>query len=168
MRRKSCIAFIIIIIIAASFIGIYKWDNGKITKIDKNQVSESINENIRMEIESVQDENKYLAIKGWIIEKGVTHEYFNWVAGEGKNVYINNQIVLIDKDNIIVGFSTVSESRPDINEKINDGIDYQRCGVNALIKRSKLQKGKSYTIGILKTDLDGKKTLVMSDKEIVI
>jgi hypothetical protein len=168
MKFKSIIALSVSVIIAFVFIGIYKLDNTKIQKLDLKQVTEDEIDNVVIKIENVVHTEEYIQIDGWSIDKGMTNEYFNWVTGKDNSVYNNNKVVLRNEENELLGIQTVSKERKDINDKIKDGIDYKKCGVEALVKCSKLKKGEVYKIGILVITLDGKEKLVMSDEEIRI
>jgi hypothetical protein len=166
MRLKSIIAVVISVIIAFLFIGIYKWDNSKMERLDLKQISEESTENISIKVENIDYGDKYIKVTGWAIEKGTVHEYFNWVTGEDKSVYNNNKVVLQNEESELLGLNTVSTERKDVSDAANDGIDYKRCGVEAVIDRNKIKMGEVYKIGILVTTLDGEKKLVMSNEEI--
>lgn len=166
MKKQSIVVLGVSILIAIMFVGVYTWDNTKTEKININDVTENNMENIKVEIDSVQDRGDNYLVSGWAIEEGVTHEYFNWVCGKGESVYINNKIVLIDSNDNILGFNTVSQQRDDITSKINDGIDYKKCGINAVIDKKVLEEGNTYTIGVILTTVEDEEILVRTDKEI--
>lgn len=167
MKKKSIIAFFICIILTLAFIFVYISDNSKIKKITISDLN-TTNSDVKIKIENASINENYLQVSGWAIEKGKTYDYFNWVNGHGNGVYNNNIVVLKDNDGILYSINTASLPRPDVNECINDNIDYRNCGIHAVINVSKLNKNQTYKIGVILTDLDGNKNLVMSDKEITI
>lgn len=168
MKRNSVIAFVSCAIIATIFIGTYVWDNTRVKKIASDDVVESLDNNIAMNIENVDIGEKNIKIEGWALEKDKMYDYVNWTSGPAKSVYNNNEIILEDEDGNLFKVNTVSKKRPDINESMGNKVDYKNCGVEALISKSKLNKKSTYKIGIKLTTLSGRKIISMSDKEITI
>ena len=169
MKYKSIVYLIASFIISVGVIGIYQFDNLRIKNINTVDVQyvDKDNEKYLTNIDNIVSGDKYIEIDGWALEKGTINEYFNWVTGPDESVYNNNQVVLQDEDGNIYAINTVSEERLDVNELINDKINYRKCGFKALVKRNKLKENCKYKVGIIITTLEDEKILVMSEEEIV-
>lgn len=170
MKKRSIVYCIVSIIISLGIIGIYQMDNFRMKKVDASEVTtvDRDNSSYIMNIDSIVQGNDYIEIDGWAIEKGVTHKYFNWVAGEDENVYNNNNVVLQDESGNIYAINTVSQERNDVNQIINDDINYAKCGFKGLVKCNKLKKNQIYKVGAIITTLDDEQILVMSEEEIIL
>ena len=165
--KVTKVVLILGIVISMAIIQIYIWDNSKIKYIGNlkefNLVSNGKHDVIG-EIDKIEEEEKYLTIEGWGVNTKKI-DYLNYVIGEGKGIYINNTVILVDEDEKVFAINTISVNREDISKMINDGMYYTKCGFKGELKKSKLPKG-IYKIGILVEGIDGEKQIIISDKEI--
>ena len=168
MIKKSVIYLVASLLISLIFIGVYQIDNFRVEKVDISTLKtlDKDNDQYIMNIDRVSENEDYIEVDGWAIEKGVTNEYFNWVSGKDKAVYNNNQVVFQDEDGNVYAINTISQDRADVNSEINDNINYAKCGFKGLVKRSKLKENKNYKLGVIIMTLDKEKILIMSEEEI--
>lgn len=165
--KVTKVVLILGIVISMAIIQIYIWDNSNVKYIGNlkefNLVSNGKHDVIG-EIDKIEEEEKYITIEGWGVNTKKI-DYFNYVIGEGKGIYINNTVILVDEDEKAFAINTISVNREDISKMINDGVDYTKCGFKGKLKKSKLPKG-IYKLGILVEGIDGEKQIIISDKEI--
>lgn len=136
-------------------------ENKYVVKRNKHNYKLGNVSELTYDIESIEDyENqKGKIISGWIIEKNKRYSFFNYGSDyHGVGIYNNYKLCLIIDDNVYI-FPTKLESRDDITKKINDGINYDRCGFTAYVNNKytdMLDKGK---IGVVISDMSGDEVL---------
>jgi hypothetical protein len=163
-KKQIPILLCICILIPIIFICIYKYDNQNL-KLVQVKVNKNISKNIKYSIEEIDNNGNLIKIKGWIISKGETNPYFNWVCGKGENPYINNSFVLIDGKNFYK-MNTITSRREDITKLFNDKTNYDNSGIIGLTKTSQLISDKVYKIGILKIDINNNESIILTKNTI--
>lgn len=99
-------------------------------------------ENIRYNIDSVEEKDGTMFINGWIVEAAMD------------NVYFNRNYLLKDSTGKMYKLKSAMVKRPDVTVHFNHGFNYDNTGIMGKVETGKLKKGEKYTIGFLLTGQD--------------
>ena len=115
---------------------------------------------IQYDIEEVtSDKAGNYYIKGWCILKNVRYGYFNYGNNKtSSNVYNNMHLCIIDANKVYI-LPTKLEKRQDVNEFINDGIDYKYCGYRAKLNNNYISLISEHSWRIILKNIDGEESI---------
>lgn len=122
-------------------------------------------ENTKMYIESVTyDSNGVACIKCAAQNDNITYDYFNWVLGNGTQVYKNWTIVLTDGKNTIYKLKSFVISYQSEDDSINQ-LSSTGNGMVAYVKNKELIDNKELKIAVLFKDKSNNQYLLYPEKE---
>ncbi len=98
-------------------------------------------------------------IHGWFVQKGMTYDYFNAGMMEaGSGVYDNNHLCYVI-DNLVYELPTKLEYRQDVNDLLDDGINYAYSGFYARITGIQMEELANAQLGMIVMTPDGEEIL---------
>lgn len=115
---------------------------------------------IQYKVESRQyDGNGAYVISGWAVKPGVTYSFYNYGNdAERSCVYNNMHVGFVDGETVYI-LPTKLSQRDDVNQLINDGIDYSYCGFTAQLPKNKTGKIENGSLVLIWKNPDGSQEL---------
>ncbi len=130
-NQYMIVAFFMLISLFAVIIlfALYAREDDSLSIVSLDSFKEGDPSNLLYDIEAFQyDSDGACLVNGWAIKPGVTYHFYNYGNDAERNtVYNNMRIGFTDGESVYI-MPTKLEQRTDVNELINDGIDYAYCG----------------------------------------
>lgn len=105
-----------------------------------------------------QADGSYL-IQGWCVQPGITYPFYNYGEDNYANgVYNNIHVGYLSEDQVHI-VPTRLEQREDVNQIMDDGIDYKYCGFQARIPEDNVEECRDSTLVFLIQNPDGTEQL---------
>ena len=127
-----------------------------VTVGEVSQISYSIDS------ENVNEKGDYI-IKGWAVQKGITYDYYKHSIDEYNSGVYNYMNLCYVKDNKLYILPTKLETRPDVTECLNDGIDYRYSGFSARVCEEDVYLTEGYQKAFLFKNPDAKEIVYIID-----
>lgn len=105
-------------------------------KLDKPIEVTLMQDRLIYNIDSINTKDNIFSINGWAYVKGIN------------SIDVIPSIILKDDNNNLYKAKTRITKRRDITQEINDGKDYNNCGILAQFSTDASVKGKRYKVGI--------------------
>lgn len=112
----------------------------------------------KIEYKGLNNKGSYF-IKGWCIKPGIEYSYYNYGNDAHKKSVYNNMHLGYLKKNTVYIIPTKLENRDDVDQYINDGIDYRFCGFQSIIPKEKLGKIEKGELVLIWKNPDGTQEL---------
>lgn len=139
---------------------LYRRENEHISVRSRSEFTIGKSDEIEYDIEEegISSSGDY-RIHGWFVIKGRVYEYLNGgMMEEGSGVYDNNHLCYV-KNDIVYELPTKLEYRKDVNQLLNDGIDYAYSGFYARIPEDSMNIRNDAKMGMIAETLDGEEVL---------
>ena len=163
--KKNLIVLLTIFGITLLFVGAFIYEKRQVHVFNLNTYENT--DNIYYDVTDIKNDDEYLKIYGWAINKGVTYDFYNWIIKDGKSVYINTTIALVKAD-MVYEIYTTTDYGVMINDIINDGIDYRNSGFVSIVDTSTFKIAGEYNVAIIITTINGDKLITITDEVIYI
>lgn len=106
-------------------------------------------------------------VSGYLVDRKETYSVYDYAGNsyDEEGIY-NYNIVGIKTEDKVILFKTKAKERADINEKINDNIDYRYCGFTAYIPKNIVEKYKDCELVIATKRYEDKLVLISSNRKL--
>lgn len=135
-RKNIKIVLVIFTILIIAVIGIFYWDESKLSYVDISAYAP--NDNISYAVDSCIMEETISSVAGWAA----------WL-GEDVGI-VNTEVALKSKSTgTMISIPTQMQQRADVTAAVNDGFHYDNSGFTAYVETKKLDVYDSYEVFIL-------------------
>lgn len=139
---------------------LYRRENEHIRVRSKSEFTIGMSDEIRYDIEEegFSSSGDY-RIHGWFIIKDKVYDYLNaGMMEKGSGVYNNNHLCYV-KDDFVYELPTKLEYRKDVNQLLNDGIDYAYSGFYSRVSEKDIGIMDDAELGMIAETPDGEEYL---------
>ena len=160
-QRVIVVIFMAIALVCAvALLGLFHREDNRIEekKLNSFSIGERKEIEYNIDYQGVSSDGSYL-VKGWCVKPGVEYSFYNYGNDAyRKSVYNNMHIGFTDGETVYI-LPTKLENRDDIDQYINDGIDYQFCGFQSRLPKEKSGRIKKGALVLIWKNPDGSQEL---------